>query len=404
MTRRWWWVLAGSTGMLVVLLWQAWPDSSARDAQRWVQVEPQPLEVHLGLVGRLQAGRQVTLSAPFDGVLTSLLVREGQQVAAGQSLMHLDTTQLDIQLRQAEAERLKAKALVSQLRGWQAGPEVARSLRTLAGARATLAAGQAALDETRRLLDRGIVARMEVESLEQLQQAQRQAVLDAQQDLQLTQARGQGDALKIAEMELANAEAHWRALRARRDLRVVKAPFAGLLARAAGSAATPGPLQEGLALAQGMPLLTLSGLEHLQVAAKVAESDLGDLREGMEVQAFIAGHLLAGRLAQVGQQARDDTEQTAWYDVRVDLQLPEGATQQRLRLGMSARLAVLIHREDAAMVVPAEALQQDEAGRQYVVYRQSAQQTPRRVVVRSARAVVQGLQVDGLEAGFVLLP
>ncbi len=383
---------------------QAWPNTSARDAQRWVQVEPQPLEVHLGLVGRLQAGRQMTLSAPFDGVLASLLVAEGQQVVAGQPLMQLDTTQLDIQLRQAEAERLKAKALVSQLRGWQAGPEVARSLRTLAVARATLAAGQTALDETRRLLDRGIVARMEVESLEQLQQAQRQAVLDAQQELQLTQARGQGDALKIAEMELANAEAQWRALRARHDLKVVKAPFAALLARAAGSAATPGPLQEGQALVQGMPLLTLSGLEHLQVAAKVAESDLGELREGMEVQAFIAGHLLAGRLAQIGLQARDDTGQTAWYDVRVDLQLPEGATQQRLRLGMSARLAVLIHREDAAMVVPAEALQEDEAGRQYVVYRQSAQQKPRRVVVRSARAVVQGLQVDGLEAGFVLLP
>ncbi|WP_170931033.1 efflux RND transporter periplasmic adaptor subunit [Pseudomonas sp. SID14000] len=404
MTRRWWWVLGGSTGMLVLLLWQAWPDTSARDAQRWVQVEPQPLAVHLGLVGRLQAGRQVTLSAPFDGVLTSLLVAEGQQVAAGQPLMHLDTTQLDIQLRQAEAERLKATALVSQLRGWQSGPEVARSLRTLAAARATLAAGQAALDETRRLLERGIVARTEVESLEQLQQAQRQAVMDAQQDLQLTQARGQGDALRIAEMELESAEAHWRALLARRDLRVVKAPFAGLLSRADGSAARLRPLQEGQALVQGMPLLTLSSLEHLQVAAKVAESDLGDLREGMEVQAFIAGHVLAGRLAQIGQQARDDTEQTAWYDLRVDLQLPEDATRQSLRLGMSARLAVLIHREAGAMVVPAEALQEDDAGRHYVVYRQAAQQAPRRVVVRPARAVVQGVKVDGLEAGFVLIP
>ncbi len=56
------------------------------------------------------------------------------------------------------------------------------------------------------------------------------------------------------------------------------------------------------------------------------------------------------------------------------------------------------------MVVPAEALQEDGAGRQYVIYRQSAQQTPRRVVVSAARAVVQGLRVDGLEAGFVLLP
>lgn len=404
MTRRWWLVLCAGTGLLAVLLWQVWPNASEAAEQRWVQVEPQRLEVRLALVGRLQAGRQVILSAPFDGVLASLLVQEGQQVTAGQPLMRLDTTQIDIQVRQAEAERLKARALVGQLRAWQAGPEVARSIRALGTARAALAAGQASLDETRRLLERGIVARMEVESLEQLQQAQREALLDAQQELQLTRARGQGDALAIAEMELENAEARWQALVARRDQEVVRAPFGGLLVRADSGASTVRPLQEGQALTQGMPLLTLSSLERLQVVAKVEESDLGDLREGVDVEVIIAGHVLGGRLGQIGQQARNDTGQGAWYDVVVDLHLPVAPSELGLRLGMGAQLALLVHRRERAIALPPEALQRDEAGRTYVVFREGDEQAPRKVPVTIGITVAQGVEVIGLEAGFVQIP
>ena len=397
--------LGGLLSLLGVSLWQVWPDGPGQGTQHWVQVQPQRVESRLGLVGKVQSGRQVILSAPFDGALASVLVQEGQRVIAGQPLMRLDTRQIDIQLRQAEAERLRTRALVTQLRTWPASPEVARSLRVLGAARAALAAGQAALDETRRLFERGIVARMEVDSLEQLQQAQREAVLDAQQELQLTRARGQGDVLAIAEMELENAEARWQALAAMREQRVLRAPFDGLLARVGnGGASTALPLQEGQALTQGMPLLVLSDLERLQVNAGVEERDVGSLREGMEVGAIIAGHLLVGRLSQIGQQPRNDTGQGAWYDVVVDLNLPVVSSELGLRLGMGAQLALLLQRREQAIVLPPEALRRDEAGRTYVVFREGDEQAPRKVPVTVGITVAQGVEVNGLQSGFVQLP
>jgi len=405
MTSRWWLLLWGAAGLALVLLWKAWPEASGPVAQQWVQVEPQRLEVRLGLVGKLETGRQIILSAPFDGTLEALLVQEGQQVTAGQPLLSFATAQVDSQWREAEAGRLSAKAVVDQLRTWQASPEVARSVRALGTARSALAMGQAALDETRRLFERGIVARIEVDSLEQSLQAQREALLDAQLELQQTRARGQGDALAIAEMTLANAEARWQALTTMRQQKVLKAPFAGLLTRVDDSAAsTLRQLQAGLPVTQGLPLLTLSDLEQLQVVAKVEESDLAEMREGMTVEITIAGREFSGRVRHIGQQARNDAGQGAWYDVRVSLHRREGKPQPSLRLGMSAQLAVLTYCQEGAMVVPVEALQEDDGDEPYVLFRKAGERMPRRVRVLPGRVVAQGIEVTGLEAGFVQIP
>lgn len=58
----------------------------------------------------------------------------------------------------------KAKQGVYQLRNWISSPEVTRSRRTVQTARSTLGVTQANLRDTRRLFERGIVARMEVDT------------------------------------------------------------------------------------------------------------------------------------------------------------------------------------------------------------------------------------------------
>ncbi|MQG91945.1 HlyD family efflux transporter periplasmic adaptor subunit [Pseudomonas sp. MN1F] len=404
---RWAWCLAvlGLSALLAVLFWLAWPESEQRAAPRWVRVEPQLVEQRLGLVGRLQAARRETVSAPFDGVVAAVLAREGQRVEKGQSLFRLDTTQLDIQLREAEAERLRTAEQLRQLRGWQSGPEVARSQRALGAARTAVAVSTASLAETRRLFERGIVARIEVESLEQLLQAQRQALKDAEQELLLTRAQGREDALLIVEMAQANAQARWQALTLIRQRKEIKAPFTGVLAgvrHSEGSAARQ--VQAGQAMIQGMPMITLLDLEHLQVATRVQEHDLRLVGEGQAVEAVIAGQQFAGVIEHIGLQARDDTGPVAWYDVRVRLNLPAAPAQLGLRLGMSAELTVVVRRQEQAMVLPVEALREDEAGETYVVYREQDGQPPRRVHVTPGAVLSQGVEVDGLGAGLVLLP
>ena len=119
---------------------------------------------------------------------------------------------------------------------------------------------------------------------------------------------------------------------------------------------------------------------------------------------LVAGQALAGKVRRIGLQARDDAGQGAWYDVLVELDAPREPTELGLRLGMSAQLTVRVHRTEQGGAVPAQALRVDEAGRDYVRYRSAADGPERRVAVTVGIAVAQGVEVQGLQAGYVQVP
>ncbi|RNM20704.1 HlyD family efflux transporter periplasmic adaptor subunit [Dickeya undicola] len=391
---------------VAAILWTRWP-SATRDIPQthWLRVEPQVLENRLGLTGRIQAATTLTLSAPFEGMIKDVLVNEGQRVDAGQPLLTLDTSLLDIQLRQALADLLKAQRTVQDMQHWEQGQDVARARRTLNNARISLANTEANLKDTRTLFERGIVARMEVDVLAQQAQAQRLDLSAAQEELQAALDRGRGENRQIAEMELANAQSRHQTLMAMQAQQVVRAPFAGVLVRpAAPETDKRQPLQPGMRVNQGMPLFGLINPDHLQVVASLEEADLHQLHEGMVVEISgdgFAGLTLNGQIRTIGIEGRvgDMAAASARYDVLVTLATPPAEQRQRLRLGMSARLSVVTYRNEHGIAVPAEALHTDEAGNSYVFFRQDTDSTPQQRTVVPGVAVPQGVEVKGLPEG-----
>ncbi|MCA6997631.1 efflux RND transporter periplasmic adaptor subunit [Dickeya solani] len=387
----------------VAMVWKLWsPATSAMPQTQWLRVEPQVLENRLGLTGRIQAAATLTLSAPFEGMIKDVLVNEGQRVEASQPLLTLDTGLLDIQLRQALADLLKAQRTVQDMQHWEQGQEVARARRTLNNARISLANTEANLKDTRTLFERGIVARMEVDALAQQAQAQRLDLSAAQDELQAALDRGRGENRQIAEMELANAQSRHQTLMAMQAQQVVRAPFAGVLVRpAAPETDKRQPLQPGMRVSQGMPLFGLVNPDHLQVVASLDEADLHQLHEGMAVDISgdgFAGLTLYGHIQTIGIEGRvaDVAGAGARYDVLVTVATPSAEQRQRLRLGMSARLSVVTYRNEHGIAVPAEALHTDEAGNSYILFRQDADSAPQRRTVVPGVAVPQGVEVKGL--------
>jgi len=251
------------------------------------------------------------------------MVQPGQKVGAGDPLFTLDTAQLDIELRLAQAAWLKARRHMGALEHWATGPEVTRAKRNLSSARSALSTSQLNLEENRRLFERGIVAGMEVRSLTQLVDMHVQAVLEAEQALDQTLAQGQGDALQIARMELLNAENQHRALLALHGQRTVIAPLSGIVvpAKTAGVNHVV-PLQPGQHVARGVPMLELIGLDRLQVLATVEEQDLPNVQQGQHARVTVAGQRLEGKLGPIAQQPRALDGAGAWYEVVAELELP----------------------------------------------------------------------------------
>lgn len=375
----------------------------AADTEQWVNVQQAPLAIRLGLVGRLEAATTVTLTAPFDGTIQDRLVSDGQRVTSGQRLFSLSTTQLDIQLRQALAELLKAKRAVQDLESWADGQEVGRARRALATARMGLADTKRKLGETRLLLDRGIVPRMEVDALEQQTKQQMLDLASAEADLQATLARGQGEHRQIAEMELANAAARYDDLLAAKEQRDIIAPFSGVAVTVPGAGSPVVPVYAGSRVAPGQPLTGLASIERVQAVAKVDESDINQVQEGMLVEVTgdgFEGIVLQGKIDSVGRQGTNIDSQGASAAYLITVKIPPLTEDQQanVRLGMSARISIIVYRNERALVVPMTGISRT-GGNLFVTHRESSLEPARSILVTAGRATPTGLEVFGLPAG-----
>ncbi|MHA6893457.1 efflux RND transporter periplasmic adaptor subunit [Ralstonia pseudosolanacearum] len=406
------WQLAGGLLIVVVIAVLACRTrpAAAPPASRWVPVQPQALENRLGLVGRIDAATQTTIAAPFEGVVQNVEATEGQRVERGQPLLTFDTTLLDLQLRDALAAQLIAQRAVRDIQDWPNSEEVARAHRALTQAQMELSDTETRLADTRRLFERGIVARMEVDALVQQARAQQLDLTAAQSGLRAALGKGQGESRQIADMQLANARSRYQVLQALRAQRELVAPFAGIVLRprkADGNGSLPA-VQQGMRVVQGAPLFELASLDRLRAVARVEETDLHQLSEDMPVQISgdgFEGLSLQGRVVSIGAQGLSpDTYGGATYEVVVTIDPLSSEQQQRVRLGMNARLAIITYRVANGLAVPAEAVHQDDAGSTFIVYRRSMEAAAERVPVTLGRAVPQGVEIFGMVSGYVELP
>nr|WED69715.1 HlyD family efflux transporter periplasmic adaptor subunit [Pectobacterium colocasium] len=211
-------------------------------------------------------------------------------------------------------------------------------------------------------------------------------------------------------MELTNAQVRYQTLAAQVERQIVKAPFSGVVVRpATPDNGKPVVIQPGLLVSQGTPLLGVIAQDRFQVATRVEETDLHQLQEGMVVNVTgdgFAGQTLTGKVASIDMQAdvADMSGSGAYYSVVVSLDTPLADLRQHIRLGMSARLAIIVYRNEQGIAVPAQAVRTDDNGRAYVIYRPTADAPSKKINVTLGKTVAQGVEIAGLEAGEVQIP
>ena len=375
--------------------------------EQWLEVKPDPLVHQIGLVGKIEPDTTITLTAPFDGNVQANRVEQGQRVEAGQVLLEMDPSTLEVQLRDALSAQLKARRTVQEMQDWDSGTIVSRARRTLRTAEMTAGNNQRKLTESENLFKRGIIPRNELDDLRQQTQQQQLDLTSARSELQQALDQGQGEYRQIADMELTNATVKYDALHKLLDGREVKAPFSGIVVPAPGNnSSSPGssnsnvPVQAGSKVIQGQVLFGLANIERLKIVAKVSELDINQLHQGQAVEVMgdgFDGERLTGSVSVVsGLAIAGDSQGSAQFPVT--LSIPELTPQQlqRVRLGMSARLTIVTYNNEQAIVVPAQAIAGGE-----VKYRETMDKPIERVKVTTGQSTPQGVEVFGLKPGFV---
>ncbi|MDP9942729.1 HlyD family secretion protein [Ectopseudomonas alcaliphila] len=396
--------------VFIFLIAYFWRSSAQENIVRdfWAHVQPEVIESHIGLVGRIEAAELVTLVAPFDGVIDQLNFVEGQRVSQGQSVVSIDTQQLDVQVREAHAELLRARRTLHDLINWEESQEVARAKRSLATARLALNDTKSKLDDTRRLYDRGIVARMEVDVLEQQARAQRFELTASEAELNSVLSKGRDEGRQIAEIEFENAQARYERLKSLRGRRDLKSPFAGILIRPRkqDDRSDSLVLHSGGQVDRGAPLFDIASVERVKAVALVQEVDLQQLREGMKVEVTgdgFSGLTLQGHIQSIGVQSvpSDTYGGGANYEVIVSIDSLSPEELKRVRLGMSANLIIITYRNQVGYAVTESAIHRGEAGSTFVYYRETMEGSVEKIPVTIGAAVLQGVEIFGMKPGYI---
>lgn len=438
------WIVLAAIALLTAGGFFVWQRVAARnlsrEEERIAVVERGTLEVTVSASGRIEPIRQVDLTFSAPGRVAEVAVQIGDEVRVGQVLARLDTGDLELSLRQAEAALKSAQAQLAQLRA-QPRPEAVKAAEAAyrsalaqyqrlknspspeekAVAEANLKRAEVMLNQARAAYE-PVSWRPEVGMLPESLNLE-MATLDYQIALanyQLTtkgaspedlaaawsnveSARAQleramsgptEEERTVAEAAVEQARAAYEVARRNLEKATLTAPFDGVVAAV--------NIVVGETAPAGLPAISLVDISGFRITVNVDEMDVVRLRLGLSAEVTLdalSDVTLRGGVERIG-PAATLVEGAVAYPVIIALD----PTDAPVRAGMSANVTVRVEELTDQLLIPNWVVRIDQTTGQPYVYRKTAGGDLERVDVRLGIRYEGYSQVlSGLNEGDVLV-
>jgi HlyD family secretion protein len=373
-------------------------------------IQPSDFTSTIAVVGTITPGDNADVTAPLGGPVKAVGFEYGAPVTRGQVLLVVDDSEVRQRRDEARAAYLKATQASAEMATWTSGPEAARDRRAATATAYDLEDTRRKVVETKTLLDRGLVARSEYESILAQQRSQEAALAAARQDLQVTLARGQGANRQVTALELDDARTQLMDLEAQVAGAVVRAPADGVIVRPPlDKDSASAQIHVGQQLAKGQLIGSIAKAGGLAVAFQLSETDANRVRPGAAVTVTGPGFgdlSLSGHIVSVAGEASPTTATSGALanfaaSARLDPLTPD---QSRVvRIGMTANVVIAIYSKAGVLVAPPAAIQ-GTAPDAFVKVRTPGSGKIRNVPVQIGHVDADGVEiVSGLKAGDTLV-
>jgi HlyD family secretion protein len=261
--------------------------------------------------GHVEA-REVRISTKIGGRLTAFPVEEGDVVEAGRELAHVETTDQELALRQAGADRDQAEAQLKLLLAGFREEDIAAAEAQVAQAEADLAGAQRDLDRMQGLLDAGSGTAKSRDDVLTRRDAAAARLEAARETLRKLRSGNRPEEIASARARLASMEARIAQLEQQIRDASVTSPLAGVV--------TEKIAERGELLPPGSPLCVITDLRDAWLTVYVAEPDLARIRIGQNVDVVTDdGQTRAGRITFVASQAEFTPKNVQTREERVKL-------------------------------------------------------------------------------------
>ena len=329
-----------------------------------VPVESAEVTVRINASGEVEAFQTVYLSPKNSGIVSELLVEQGDPVEQGQIVARMDIDDLNAQMLQNQANLAESEAQLQDLLQGTDRPQLAQAEANLEAGRSQrveaesgLRLVEADLERDRNLYAQGAISERELDSSQNAVDSAlanvsqlKARVIEAQQRLSDLEDDPDPEDVAQARARVERAKGQISAIQTRIDntiIRVVTQKFA-----TEGAFVTPTTSASEAASATSSAIVAIaSGLE---VVAEVPEADLGQIQIGQTAEIVSTAYpetVFQGEVRLIAPEAIERQNVTI-FQVRVRL---ENGLEQ-LRSNMNVDLAFLGNRLSDALVVPAVAV------------------------------------------------
>ena len=254
----------------------------------------------------------VHISAKVAGKLIEAPVREGDAVKAGDLLARLSTVDVEILIRQANADRAQAAADLRLRLAGARKEDIAEMEAQIRATEADIGGAQIDLDRMQGLLDRGsgtAKARDDARTRRNVLEAK----LGAQrQTLARLQSGSRPEEIESARARVASIEARIASLTQAMDDATMTSPADGVL--------TSRVAEPGEQLQAGSPVCVITQLSEAWLTVYVTDVDLARIRIGQEAEVKTdGGQTRKGRLTYIASKAEFTPKNVQTRDERIKL-------------------------------------------------------------------------------------
>jgi HlyD family secretion protein len=253
-----------------------WSGGSQRvQAVRTVQVGLTALHSNVDTNGTVEADRVLALHAPFPGICSRILVKEGDVLMAGAAILSIDDNAVRVELSAARSELEAAQLEMRNVRRGPSAEEIDGAEAEITRYRFELEAARKNLVANQWLLERNAIARFEVEQSQRQVDVAQHALTTASTRRDDLKARYDADDLRHATARVDAAKGRVGFLEENLSRAVVRAPISGTLYQF--------KLKEGAYSNTGDLIGLMADLSRLRVRAFVDEVELGRVSVGEAV-------------------------------------------------------------------------------------------------------------------------
>ena len=293
------------------------------------------LESFVSASGKIQATRQVNISAQQMGRVTRLAVKEGERVKAGQFLLEIDPEQLQGELQRGEASVVAARFSLE------------RAKTNLDQARSNLELSRQNLTRQQELWKEGLTTRQDLER--------------AQNELKIREGdlKASEQEILTSEQRIKQEEASLSTNRYRLTQVISKSPIDGVVVRRnieEGETAVVGTMNNA-----GSQLLTIADMSELKAEVEVDETDIPLVMLGQQARVTIDAvpdRTFRGHVTEIGNSPIQSTSASSTgrqaTNFKVVILLDEAVPDVRPGFTCSAEIVTATRKD--VLSVPIQAL------------------------------------------------